>query len=128
MIDIKIYFDGACHNKKDSKDELYGCGVAVYIDGEYSEEFSVARAGRSGTSNIAEWMGCIMSLEIASELTKLCKELDKDETVNITMYSDSQLITRQYNGIYEVKDEVLREYFQEAVTLSTELNYYKKIG
>jgi len=109
---VKIYFDGACLNIKDNRESLTGCGVAVYIDEEYSEYFSKAFAGDPGTSNLAEWCACVEAMKIGYEISELAKQLN--EQCKIVVLSDSQVITRQFNGVYQIKENSFWSYFRDA--------------
>lgn len=111
MIKIKIHFDGSCKNAKD-KQQPTGYGVAVFIEDEFSEEFSKSEYGELGTSNIAEWQGCVEAMKVAYEIRRLCIKLNQPTI--ITIHSDSQLITRQFNGRYQVKDPKFLKYYLEA--------------
>jgi len=117
-IKIDIYFDGACKNVKNSKTEPFGVGVAVFIDNEYSSEFSKAIYESEGTSNIAEWYGCIEALKIAEELFLSLKSISEDENLIITIYSDSELITKQFNKEYQVRDDRLFSLFLDALRVA----------
>jgi len=44
---------------------------------------------------------------------------------NIVVQSDSQLLVRQLNGEYRVKDEKLKELFQRAVSLLRQFDWYR---
>ena len=44
---------------------------------------------------------------------------------NIVVQSDSQLLVRQLNGEYRVKDEKLKELFQRAVSLLRQFDSYR---
>lgn len=102
---INIYFDGACHNKKGLKSN-FGTGVVCYIDGEFSEVFSFALPGYNGTSNYAEWTGLLESLKLISQLNKLITELQQDS--HFCIYSDSQLVVNQYNKTFQIKEPDLK--------------------
>lgn len=112
---IKIYFDGASHNKK-NKDCPMGIGVAVFIEGVYQEELSRAALVEDeiedGTSNIAEWMALCLALEIAGDLRKT--HLD----AKIIIIGDSQLITNQFNLIWSIKEDKFLKYFSKARKLN----------
>jgi len=73
-----------------------GIGVVLYREGFRIEELSEYIG--DGTNNIAEYTAVIRALETAHRLG--------DKTVHIK--SDSQLIVRQLNGEYKVKDPKLR--------------------
>ena len=66
----------------------------------------------SVTNNFAEYTGVIIALEwlLSSEL------VEKNYPV-ITFVLDSELIVRQLNGQYKVKDENLQKLFQEVKNL-----------
>ena len=95
---IYAYTDGASRgNPGDSgigivlKDEQ---GSVVYSGGGY-----IGKA----TNNIAEYVALIECLKKAAETG--CSKL--------VVHSDSELLVRQLQGAYRVKDEGLRKYFQK---------------
>lgn len=120
---LDIYFDGACHNKKGSRQQPFGSGVAVYIDEVYSEEFSCSDIDGYGTSNIAEWSGCLRALKIAKQILSLLSSLQQEYT--LTIFSDSELITKQFNGEYSIKEETFKEYYDRCKVLSEEIKFEK---
>ena len=73
-----------------------GIGIALYRDGFRIEELSEYLG--KGTNNIAEYTAVIRALETVHRLGE--KE--------VHIKSDSQLIIRQLNGEYKVKDPKLR--------------------
>lgn len=118
---IEVYFDGACKNVKDLRNADMGIGVAVYIDKEYNHEHSAAvfisaSEFGAGTSNVAEWCACVLSL---STIVDLKIAYPKAQCI---VYSDSQLITNQYNGKYRVGDN-----FKEFHTQAEELGRITRI-
>lgn len=108
----KIYCDGACNNKLDKP--AMGMGVAVYINEEYQEELSRAFKiepevrEEKLTSNVAEWFAAMEGMKIAADLIK--------DVHLIFVYSDSQVITSQFNGDYAIRKEEFEEYFKVAHT------------
>jgi ribonuclease HI len=69
------------------------------------------------TNNFAEYSGVLLALEwLASQSTII------DRQPLVTFFLDSELVVKQINGIYRVKDEGLRNLFFKALTLM------KKIG
>ena len=74
-----------------------GAGVAVYKDGKLVKEISEYLG--NGTNNIAEYTAVIHALETAHEM-------DEKEVV---IRSDSQLLVRQMNGEYKVRDPNLKK-------------------
>ena len=83
-----------------------GCGAAICDEtGAVVKELS-RYLGRT-TNNVAEYEGLLMGLE---ELIRLKRK-------RIVVQSDSQLLVRQLNGEYRVKDEKLKVLYQRALTL-----------
>lgn len=88
-----------------------GVGVAVFINKEYQEDLSRAiyvRDDKQGSNNIAEWIGCVEAMKIATDLRK------NFPTATILVMSDSQIIANQYNGSYAITAEKFRPYYDEA--------------
>lgn len=119
-LDIRIHFDGACDNgllKRTGKFPPMGIGVAVFINNEYQEELSkfAGVEGKEGnSSNVAEWMGCVEAFKLATEYK------EADDTIEIV--SDSEVITKQFNGEYEIKEERFKPHYREA------MKYYHRLG
>ena len=67
------------------------------------------------TTNIAEYQAMISGLELA---------LDRGIT-RLAIFSDSELIVRQLEGAYRVKNEGLRPYYQQAKSLLSRLDEYE---
>ena len=105
MKHLEIWSDSACNNKLEKP--IMGIGVHANYKGEeiHSDCFNAG----VGTSNIGEWIGCVEALLYALSVHK---ENDK-----ITLYLDSQLLVRQVNGEYQVKQEHLKPYKSKALEL-----------
>ena len=73
-----------------------GIGVVIYRDELRVEELSEYIG--TGTNNIAEYIAVIKGLEAAHEMG----------AIDVHIKSDSQLIIRQLNGEYRVKDPKLK--------------------
>ena len=107
-----------------------GVGVAVFIDGTYEHDISShhhfpiesLREGERGTNNAAEWLGCIEAFK-ALKTIKEYLELDL-KSIEIIIQSDSEIITRQYNGEYVIseKNPYFHNYLREAKALAQELD------
>lgn len=83
-----------------------GCGAAICDEnGALVKELS-RYLGRT-TNNVAEYEGLLMGLDALIELGRK----------RIRVQSDSQLLVRQLNGEYRVKDEKLKVLYQRAQTL-----------
>jgi ribonuclease HI len=91
-----------------------GCG-AVILDGSGKMVKELSRYLGQATNNVAEYEGLLMGLEALRALGKK----------RIRVQSDSQLMVRQLNGEYRVKDEKLKTLFQKAVTLLRQFEAYR---
>ena len=91
-----------------------GCGAAIYDDlGAVVKELS--RYLGHGTNNVAEYEGLVLGLEALLELGRK----------KIVVQSDSQLLVRQLNGEYRVKDEKLKGLHQRALALLRQFDSYR---
>lgn len=100
MRDAILYCDGASSGNPGES----GIGVVLTFDGrryEISENIGIA------TNNIAEYTALIKGLSKARSL--------KIERLNI--FLDSELLVRQIEGTYKVKNERLKKLYQEVVSL-----------
>ena len=66
------------------------------------------------TNNVAEYLAVLKSLDLAKRFTNQ----------NVFVYSDSELLVRQLNGIYQVKNENLKELFNQVQKLQ---NSFQKV-
>ncbi|MDH4164685.1 MAG: ribonuclease HI family protein [Nitrospirota bacterium] len=91
-MEITIYSDGASRNNPGES----GAGVHILRDGKPVE--GLARYLGVTTNNIAEYTAAIMGLEhaIAAGATK------------VKLFADSELMVKQINGQYKVKNEGLK--------------------
>lgn len=119
MTRIEIYFDGACKNVKDSVNEMYGCGVSVHINSQISKEHSISKGFKEGgTSNIAEWEACLLAFQKAEQLFH-----EIDDLVDIKIFSDSEVITKQFNGEYQTREPRFLKYRNECILISRRIKY-----
>ena len=91
-----------------------GCG-AVICDGTGAVVRELSRYLGRSTNNVAEYEGLLMGLEALLQL----------ERKNIRVQSDSQLLVRQLNGEYRVKDEKLKLLHQRATSLLRQFQSYR---
>jgi ribonuclease HI len=100
---LKIYTDGA--SRKNPGDAAIGF---IFIKNQENQPFKTYKEyiGKD-TNNVAEYKAIIKSLIEASKITS-----DK-----ITLYSDSELVIKQLNGLYQVKKEHLRSLYTEVLEL-----------
>jgi len=91
-----------------------GCGAAIYDDtGAVVKELS--RYLGHAANNVAEYEGLLLGLEALLELGRK----------KIVVQSDSQLLVRQLNGEYRVKDEKLKVLHQRALALLRQFDSYR---
>lgn len=92
---------------------LAGCGVLLIApDGT---EFPYKKFLHEVTNNQAEYQGLILALN----------ELIKHKAQHVLIKADSELMVRQMNGIYRVKNENILPLFAEAVKLSKQFQEIK---
>jgi len=89
---LTIFTDGCCLGNPGPM----GIGIVIYRDGLRIEELSEYIG--TGTNNIAEYTAVIRALETVHELGD----------VKVHLKSDSQLLVRQLNNEYKVRDPKLR--------------------
>lgn len=122
---IEIKFDGACKNVK-GESSIMGIGVAVFFDGDYIEEESIAIQVVAelirGTSNISEWEGCIEAWKKAIDLNK------RYPGNKIEIYSDSQVISCQFNGTYAINEPSFLSYYEMGKALQEKLPEVTKVN
>jgi ribonuclease HI len=93
-----------------------GCGAAIYDEnGVVVKELS-RYLGRA-TNNVAEYEGLLMGLEAVLDLGRK----------NVIVQSDSELLVRQLNGQYRVKDEKLKVLFERVMALLRQFDSYRII-
>jgi len=89
MAKVLMKVDGACYPNPGNM----AIGIVIYKDGELFKKISEAIG--YGTNNIAEYKALIRGLEEAKKINP--KRID--------VYCDSQLVVKQLNKIYKVKDK-----------------------
>lgn len=90
-----------------------GIGVAIYDDaGEVVDE--IAQYLGETTNNQAEYQAMLAGLKRALEL----------EAQVIVLHSDSELMVKQLNGIYKVKNPGIKPLHAEAKTLLAQFDQY----
>ncbi len=91
-MELTIYTDGASRNNPGEA----GAGVFIMRDGKPLEK--IARYLGTTTNNIAEYTAAIIGLEHAVKLG----------ASRVRLIADSELLVKQLNGIYRVKNEGLK--------------------
>jgi len=108
---LNVYIDGASRGNPGLASLAYSIQRDGTIIDEYSEFIGVK------TNNQAEYLAFIKALE---------KIIEMDEK-EVIIYSDSELLVKQVNGLYRVKDLYLKELFYKAKNLLTKIKNYKII-
>ncbi len=110
---IRIYTDGASSGNPGPS----GIGVVIEFDGRTVE---ISRSIGKGTNNVAEYRALIAGLEKA-------RELSGGSPKDVEIFSDSELLVRQLNGIYRVKDLNLRRLWEKVNELLKGFRSYRII-
>jgi ribonuclease HI len=96
-----IYTDGASRNNPGDA----GAGIYILQDGKPVDR--IARYLGTQTNNIAEYSAAIIGLEHALKLG----------ASSVRLHADSELMVKQLNGQYKVKNEGLKPLYQKAKEL-----------
>ena len=107
---LNLYSDGACRGNPG-----YGGAGAVLMDKEGNIIASTKEFLGLCTNNVAEYRALIIGLEDA--LKRHCR--------NLHIFLDSELLVRQINGVYKVRDENLKILMKEIRRLLSFLDEYK---
>ena len=103
---VKLYVDGAA----DLHTKTAGIGGVFYRNGD--ELFSFSEYIGSATNNEAEYKALIKGLEESHNLN----------LISIDILSDSELIVKQINGDYKVKNERMQKMNNKAINLLSKFN------
>ena len=104
-----MYIDGAA----DLHSKTSGIGGVIYKDGE--ELFTFSEYLDNATNNEAEYTALIHGLKSLLNLSVL----------NVTIYSDSELVVKQINGDYKVKNDRMKKLHSDAHVLLSKFNLWK---
>jgi ribonuclease HI len=113
MASYQLYTDGGARGNPGPA----GIGFVIKEDGR-----TIKKVGQyigAATNNQAEYQALILGLG-----TLLAQAADPSSS-DLHVLMDSELITRQIQGSYQVKDKKLKPLFQKAVTLLAEFKAYK---
>ncbi len=91
-MELTIYTDGASRNNPGEA----GAGVLILHDGAPAHE--IARYLGRTTNNVAEYTAAIIGLEQAAGMG----------ATRVRLFADSELLVKQLNGLYKVKNEGLK--------------------
>lgn len=87
---------------------------AVLYDAENNELSTLSEYIGEDTNNVAEYTAIVRALTHAASI------LDDSKAYQVTLKLDSQLAERQLNGVYKVKDQNLKNYYDQAKQLEQE--------
>ena len=105
---VHIYIDGASRGNPG----LGGAG-AYLADEEGKEILRLTKYLGTVTNNMAEYAALLLGL----------KEAKKRKLKEILIFSDSELLVRQVQGIYQVKNAVLKKNHEEVMKILRNFNY-----
>lgn len=110
---IQIFVDGAARNNPGP------AGAGVYIT--YGKDILVKRGFYIGskTNNQAEYL----ALALAIFLTRQEIEKNKIQEPNLSVASDSELLVKQMQGLYKVKNPELKKIKALATSLLSDISY-----
>ena len=110
MKNIYINCDGA------SRGNPGRAAIGIQIKGEDKKTVLKQHSEYIGktTNNVAEYFAVLKSLNLAKKFTNQ----------NVFVYSDSELLVRQLNGTYQVKNKNLKELFNQVQKLQ---NSFQKV-
>jgi len=97
-------------------------GIGVVIKGEAREKKYSEKIG-NGTNNQAEYKALIFALK----KTKLLFGKKNAKNIEVDCYLDSELLVKQLNGEYKIKEKDLKPLFIEVWNLKTEFKNVKFI-
>ncbi|OQB69133.1 MAG: 14.7 kDa ribonuclease H-like protein [Spirochaetes bacterium ADurb.Bin133] len=103
-----IYIDGGSRGNPGDA----GAGVILDNNGKRSGFYRYLGVK---TNNEAEYSALIIGITVALE----------NNVKNIKVFSDSELLCNQINGVYKVKNENLKKYYIEAKSLIDKLNSFE---
>ncbi len=95
---INVFTDGGARGNPGP------AGIGVYITENGKEMFSLGKEIGETTNNVAEYTAVVEAL---SYLVSVKEKLENENTIHF--FLDSELVCRQVNGIYKVKDSKLRD-------------------
>jgi ribonuclease HI len=100
---IIIYTDGG------SRGNPGPAACAFIVEKNGNNIFKGSKYLGKATNNFAEYGGVILALKWLNE--------NKPKNTSIVFYLDSELVVKQINAVYKVKDEDLRNLFFEVLSL-----------
>jgi Ribonuclease HI len=112
---FNLFTDGACEFDDDYKPVNAGIGGLLKIDNKIIFSFS-ENIGKK-TNNEAEYLALMKGVEICVE----------SNILNISIFSDSELVVKQINGDYKVKNDRMSKLHKRTHELLSELKSWKLV-
>jgi len=103
---VELFIDGSA----DLQSKTAGIGGVIFLNQEKYKFFSEYL--HDSTNNEAEYESLIFGIEMLIE----------NKLFNANIFSDSQLVVNQVNGIYKIKNDRMKLLHQRATNLLTSLN------
>ena len=103
---VELFIDGSA----DLQSKTAGIGGVIFINQEKFKFFSEYL--HDSTNNEAEYESLIFGIEMLIE----------NKLFNVNIFSDSQLVVNQVNGIYKIKNDRMKLLHQRATNLLSSLN------
>lgn len=107
---LTIYTDGASMGNPGPS----GIGIVIY-DREDRQVGKVSSSIRNGTNNVAEYSAILRALKIAAYF----------KTKTLKIRTDSELVVKQMNGEYRVKNKKIQKLYDEAIQLKKKIVNFK---
>ena len=108
-----LFTDGACEFDDEYKPINAGIGGVIKFDEEILFSFSENIGVK--TNNEAEYLALIKGLNLCID----------NEIIHINIFSDSELIVKQINGEYKVKNERMGVLFKKTHELLSRFDFWK---
>ena len=108
FIELTVFIDGASSGNPGHA----GAGV-VFCDSSQNEVKTLSVYLGQTTNNVAEYRALILALEKAIDLG----------VRRLTIFSDSELLVKQFSGSYRVKNAGLKTLFEKAKKLQTKFDF-----
>ena len=103
---VELFIDGS----SDLQSKTAGIGGVIFVNQEKFKFFSEYL--HDSTNNEAEYESLIFGIEMLIE----------NKLLNANIFSDSQLVVNQVNGIYKIKNDRMKLLHQRATNLLSSLN------
>lgn len=108
---LNIYCDGGSRGNPGP-----AAGAFVVFDSSNAQVFSLGNYLGVSTNNQAEYSGVLSAMKWIKD-----HHLSLQSVKKINFYLDSLLVVNQLNGLYRVKDQKIKEIYQEVTVLKNNL-------